>query len=101
MTPELTSAQATLDSTFAGELIRPDDPGYDEARKLSNGMIDKRPALIARCTSAQDVQAALDHAREHDLIIAVRGGGHSTPGQSSCDGGIVIDTGPIKRVASD
>jgi FAD/FMN-containing dehydrogenase len=101
MTPELTSAQAALDSTFSGELIRPDDPGYDEARKLSNGMIDKRPALIARCTSGQDVQAALDHAREHDLITAVRGGGHSTPGHSSCDGGIVIDTGPIKGVAID
>jgi FAD/FMN-containing dehydrogenase len=101
MISELTAARAVLDSTFAGELIGPDDPGYDEARTLYNGMFDKRPALIARCTSAQDVQAAVAHARERDLIVAVRGGGHSTPGHSSCDGGIVIDTGPMKRVAID
>jgi FAD/FMN-containing dehydrogenase len=61
------STQATLDSKFAGELISPDHPRYDEARKLFNGMIDKRPALIARCTSAEDVQAALAHAREQGL----------------------------------
>ena len=101
MTSELTSTRAPLDSHFAGELIDPDHPAYDEARKLSNGMFDKRPALIARCTSAQDVQAALAYAREHRLVVAVRGGGHSTPGHSSCDGGIVIDTGPMKSVEID
>ena len=101
MTPELTPTQADLDMMFAGELIGPDDPRYDEARRLFNGMIDKRPALIARCTSAEDVQAALAHARAHDLIVAVRGGGHSTPGHSSCDGGIVIDTSPMKSVQVD
>jgi FAD/FMN-containing dehydrogenase len=101
MTPELTTAQAALNSTFSGELIDPNHPDYDEARKLCNGMIDKRPALIARCSSAQDVQAALAHARVQGLIVAVRGGGHSTPGHSSCDDGVVIDTGPMKGVDID
>ena len=92
---------ALLDSTFTGELFRPDDPGYDEARKLFNGSIDKRPALIARCRSSADVQAALAHARENDLVVAVRGGGHSTAGHSSCDDGIVIDVSPMKGVEID
>jgi FAD/FMN-containing dehydrogenase len=92
---------ALLDSTFTGELIRPDDPGYDEARSLFNGAIDKRPALIARCASTADVQAALAHARENDLTVAVRGGGHSTAGHSSCDDGIVIDVGPMKKAEID
>src|SRR5215216_1480628 len=95
------SIRATLDSTFIGELIRPGDPGYDDARQLFNGGIDKRPALIARCTGPQDVQAALAHAREQGLPVAVRGGGHSAVGYSSCDDGIVIDTGPMKSVEID
>jgi FAD/FMN-containing dehydrogenase len=86
---------------FAGELIGPDHPRYDEARSVFNGMFDKRPALIARCTGPQDVRAALAHAREQNLVVAVRGGGHSIPGHSSCDGGIVIDTSPMKRVEID
>jgi FAD/FMN-containing dehydrogenase len=102
MSPELMSTEATLDSNFAGELIGPNHPDYDDARKLFNGMYDdKRPALIARCTSPRDVQAALAHARERDLIVAVRGGGHSTPGHSTCDNGLVIDTGPMKGVEID
>jgi FAD/FMN-containing dehydrogenase len=92
---------ATLSANFAGELIGPDDPSYEQARKICNGMIDKRPALVARCTSAGDVQAALTYARAQDLVVAVRGGGHSTPGYSSCDGGVVIDTGPMKRIDLD
>lgn len=95
------STLAPLESQFTGDLIRPQDPGYDEARKLFNGMIDKRPALIARCAGAADVQAALAYAREQDLVVALRGGGHSTAGYSSCDGGVVIDTGPMKRVEVD
>src|ERR1700730_11344964 len=97
------NAPATLTSTFAGELIGPDHAAYDEARKLLlfNGMHDKRPALIARCTSTSDVQAALSYARTQHLIVAVRGGGHSTPGYSSCDGGVVIDTSPMKRIDID
>ena len=90
-----------LRATFVGELIDPDHPRYDEARKLYNGVHDKRPALIARCTRAADVQAALTYARDRDLVVAVRGGGHSTPGYSTCDGGLVIDTGPMKSVEID
>ncbi len=95
------STQTTLDSQFTGELIRPDDPGYDEARQIFNGAIDKRPALIARCATPGDVQAALAHAREQELAVAVRGGGHSTAGYCSCDGGLVIDTGPMKNIEID
>jgi len=98
---QLTNAQPGLEATFSGELIASGHPDYDDARGLYNGMFDKRPRLIARCTSAIDVQAALAYARERNLIVAVRGGGHSTPGHSSCDGGIVIDTGPMKSVAID
>ena len=90
-----------LDATFTGELIAPDHPGYDEARSLFNGMIDKRPALIARCANTEDVKLALAYARDNDLIVAVRGGGHSTAGHSCCDDGIVIDTGPMKSVDID
>jgi hypothetical protein len=92
---------ATLPETFAGELIRPQDARYDAARSLFNGLIDKHPALIARCAGPEDVQAALGHARENDLVVAVRGGGHSSPGYSSCDDGVVIDVSPMKGVAID
>ncbi len=92
------SIQTSFDATFSGELIAPDHQDYNTARKLFNGAFDKRPALIARCTGPQDVQAALAYAREQDLVVAVRGGGHSIPGYSSCDDGIVIDTGPMKSV---
>jgi hypothetical protein len=97
------SALGRLTSSFAGALISPGDPGYDQIRKslVFNGMHDRRPALIARCTSARDVRAALGYARSEHLVVAVRGGGHSTPGYSSCDGGLVIDTGPIKHARID
>ena len=94
-------AQASFDSRFAGELIGPQHPDYDTARQGFNGVFDKRPALIARCTSPADVQLALAHAREHELVVAVRGGGHSIPGHSCCDDGVVIDTGPMKHVEID
>jgi len=98
-----TSALDTLTSSFAGELIGPGDASYERVCRslVWNGMHDRRPALIARCTSAGDVQAALGYARREHLVVAVRGGGHSTPGYSSCDGGLVIDTGPMKRADID
>jgi FAD/FMN-containing dehydrogenase len=93
--------QAGLARTFQGELIRPDDPGYEVARRVWNGMIDKRPALIARCTGTADVVAALRFARERELPLAVRGGGHSVAGTAVCDGGVVIDLSPMKGVSVD
>ena len=86
---------------FRGDLIVPSDPAYDEARRVFNGMIDRRPALIARCTGVADVTSAIKFARARDLIIAVRAGGHSVAGYSVCDGGIVIDLSRMKGVRID
>ncbi len=86
---------------FAGVLLRPDDAGYDEARAVWNGMIDRRPALIARCRSAEDVRLAVELARRHRLLVAVRGGGHNVAGSAVCDGGLMIDLSPMRRVTVD
>jgi FAD/FMN-containing dehydrogenase len=86
---------------FAGEQLRPGDPGYDEARVLWNALFDRRPALIARCTSTADVVAAVNYGRDNGLQIAVRSGGHSAAGHSSVDDGIVIDLSPMKRIDVD
>jgi FAD/FMN-containing dehydrogenase len=86
---------------FNGTLIGPDDDGYDAARQVVNKMIDKRPALIARCESVRDVAAALAYARSEDLEVAVRAGSHSSPGFSTTDGGIVIDLTPLKAIHID
>ena len=82
---------AKLTDGFAGEIVRPGDPGYDAARAVWNSMIDRRPALIVRPTDTDDVVTALRFARAQELIVAVRCGGHSIPGFSTCDDGIVID----------
>lgn len=81
-----------------GDLIRPTDGAYDSARKIWNGLIDKRPSLIARCDGAADVVAAVNFARENKLIVAVRGGGHSVAGKSVCDGGLMIDLSSLKGI---
>ena len=86
---------------FAGELITPEDPAYEQARKVYNAMIDRRPALVARCTSPEDVALAIAYARRHDLLLAVRGGGHNGAGLGTCDGGVVIDLSPLKGVGVD
>ena len=86
---------------FGGTVIRPDQPGYDTARAIWNAMHDRRPALIARPRSAPDVAAAIGFARAEGLPIAVRGGGHSMPGHSTCDGGIVIDLRELSRITVD
>jgi FAD/FMN-containing dehydrogenase len=86
---------------FAGEVVRPDDEGYDGARAVWNGMVDRRPALIVRPTSADDVALAVRYGREQALPIAVRGGGHSIPGLSTCDDGIVIDLSGMRGVTAD
>ena len=84
---------------LGGEVILPDDPGYDEARALHNAMIDKRPAVIARCGSAADVAGALEFARRSNLVVAVRGGGHNGPGFGTVEGGLVIDLSPMNRIS--
>jgi FAD/FMN-containing dehydrogenase len=86
---------------FAGEIVRPGDPGYDAARAVWNSMIDRRPALVVRPTGNDDVVAALRFAREHELTVAVRCGGHSIPGFSTCDHGIVIDLSRMRGVEVD
>lgn len=86
---------------FTGDIVCPEDPGYDHARAIWNAMHDRRPALIARCASPQDVAAAIRFGRDRALPIAVRGGGHSLPGHSVCDGGIVIDLRRMNAVRID
>ena len=83
------------------EWIRPEDAGYDEARTLFNAMIDRRPAVIARCSSAADIREALAYGRQHGLEIAVRSGGHSVAGMSMNDGGLVIDVRGLKDITVD
>jgi hypothetical protein len=90
-----------LEGRFDGRVIRPADPDYDEERAIWNGMIDRRPALIARCNSTDDVAAAVNFARQHELVTAVRSGGHSIPGLSACDNGILIDLGGLDAIEVD
>ncbi|MFB7244104.1 oxidoreductase [Streptomyces populi] len=88
-------------SAFKGQLIGPEDSGYDEARAVYNAMIDRRPALVARCTSAEDVALVIGFARDHTLPLAVRGGGHHGAGLSTCDDGVVLDLSPLKDIQVD
>ena len=90
-----------LRSSLRGDVLRPGDAGYDDARRLWNGMIDRSPGLIVRCAEVADVVRAVDFARLNDLLLAVRGGGHNAAGLSSCDGGLVIDLSPMRRVDVD
>lgn len=90
-----------LSGNVKGEVILPEDDRYDEARKVWNGMIDKRPALIVRCKNEDDVVVAVNYARDNNLITAVRGGGHNVAGFGTCDGGLVIDLSGMKNVSID
>ena len=95
------SAVRELAREFEGQIAAPGEAGYDEGRLLWNGMFDPKPSLVARCASADDVARAITFAREHDLLVAVRGGGHSVAGYSACDDGIVIDLSLMQEVQVD
>ena len=90
-----------LREALRGQVLEPGEAGYDEARQVWNGTVDRRPALIARCADVADVQRALGFAVEHDLPVAVRGGGHSVAGFSTCDDGVLIDLGLMRTVRVD
>src|SRR3989475_11246188 len=90
-----------LREKFRGQLILPADREYDARRVVWNAIADRYPALIARCTCVEDVVAAVRFAREHDLVLAVRGGGHSVAGFSTCDGGVVVDLSGMRAVQID
>ena len=104
-----TGAEAILDegvveafrANLRGQLLRAGDDGYEEARKIWNGMIDRRPALIARCAGVADVIHGVNFARAHDLLVAVRGGGHNASGNAVCDGGLMIDLSRMKGMHVD
>jgi FAD/FMN-containing dehydrogenase len=86
---------------FSGHLLHPGDDAYDTARQIWNGAIDRRPALIARCASVEDVIAAVKFARSDQLLVAIRGGGHNVAGTAVCDSGLMIDLSPMKGIAVD
>ena len=90
-----------FEMAFRGEIIAPDDPGYDEARKVYNGMIDRRPGLIAKCVDAADVIAAVGLARQHGLLVSVRGGGHNAGGLGIAEGALCIDLSEMNGVHVD
>lgn len=109
MNEAITSAPSSLASAnveelkakLRGDLLLPDEDGYDKARSIWNGMIDKRPSLIVRCAGPADVIQAVKFARQHDLLVAVKAGGHSFAGRSVCDGGLMIDLSRMKGVRVD
>jgi FAD/FMN-containing dehydrogenase len=88
-------------SLFRGELVLPSDEGYEAARRVWNAAIDNHPALIARCSGVVDVVRAVEFAREHELLAAVRGGAHNVAGLGTCDGGIVIDLSRMRGIRLD
>ena len=94
-------ALAAFRERFRGQVVVPGDPGYDQARAVWNATADGHPAVVARCAGTDDVVAAVRLARDQELLVAVRGGGHSYPGFSTCDGGIVIDLSPMAEVPVD
>src|SRR3712207_9368516 len=90
-----------LRTRLRGEILQPSDPDYDAVRKLWNGMVEKRPAAIIRCAGTADVVAALEVARGSGLSLAVRGGGHSICGKSTCDDGLMIELPLMKAIQVD
>src|SRR3989337_2447497 len=95
------NALRTLKANFGGEVLLPGDGGYDAARTVFNAMIDRRPAVIAQPADTADVQRAVRFAREHDLLVSVKGGGHSAQGFAVCEGGLMIDLVALKSISVD
>lgn len=95
------SAIDALKGAMRGQLLQEGDAGYDDARRIWNATIDRRPSVIARCAGVADVRHAVNFARENEMLLAVRGGGHNIAGSAMCDGGIVIDLSPMKSVRID
>src|SRR5229473_4966307 len=87
-----------LRAALSGHLIEPGDSAYDQARQVWNGMIDRRPAAIARCATVTDVVTCVEFARTCDMTVAIRGGGHNVAGNAVCDGGLVIDLSLMRGV---
>ncbi len=96
-----TAAMKSLAAGFKGQLIAPHDADYETTRRIWNGMVDRRPALIARCADAHDVASAVSCARERGLLLSVRGGGHNVAGNAVCDGGLMLDLSQLNGVAVD
>ena len=90
-----------LAANLRGEVVRPEDDGYDAARAVFNGMIDKRPVMIVRCAGTADVIQGVNFARTHDLLLSVHGGGHSVAGNAVSDGGLMLDLSPMKGIRVD
>jgi len=90
-----------LRAALSSHLIEPGDSGYDQARRVWNGMIDRRPAAIARCATGSDVVRCVEFARDYGITVAVRGGGHNIAGNAVCDGGLVIDLSLMKEISVD
>jgi FAD/FMN-containing dehydrogenase len=100
--PSLDAAAVhALRARLRGTLIQPDDHGYEAARAVYNGMIDRRPALIAHCADVADVISCVNFAREHQVTLAIRSGGHNGAGLGTCDDGLVIDLSPMKGIRVD
>lgn len=88
-------------TSLTGGLLFPNEDGYDAARAVWNGMIDKHPAMIARCANAADVVKAVQFTRQHNLLVSVKGGGHNVAGNAVCDGGLMIDMSGMKGIQID
>lgn len=87
--------------TIKGNVLHPGDAEYDNARKIWNGMIDRKPALIAQCVNADDISECVKFARKNNMIVSVRGGGHNVAGNAVCDGGLMIDLSKMKEIKVD
>lgn len=95
------AAIADLRERLRGALLTPDTPGYDVTRKVFNAMVDKRPALIARCANPSDVVVCINFAGDHGVLLSIRGGGHNFAGKAVCEGGLMLDLTLMKGITVD